>query len=145
MEISFVEFESIDKEYVWLTYVDSMETHIQKIWGWDKAWQENNFLKSLDTYRTFILKFEKKKIGYVQYLHDSDFSYLSMIVLEKEFQSKGYGAFIIDKIQSLRPELPLKLRCFKVNQRAYEFYLKNNFRLISSDNEFHTLQRHRNN
>ena len=67
MEINFVEFESIDKEYVWLTYVDSMETHIQKIWGWDKAWQEKNFLKSLDTYRTFILKFEKKKIGYVQY------------------------------------------------------------------------------
>ena len=141
MEINLVEFRSADKEYVWLRYVDSMQSYIQKIWGWDKAWQESNFLKSLDTYQTFILEFDTKRIGYVQYLHNSDFSYLSMIVLDKEFQSKGYGAFILDKIQSLKPELPLKLRCFKVNQKAYQFYLKNNFKLISSDNEFHTLQR----
>ena len=141
MEINLVEFRSADKEYVWLRYVDSMQSYIQKIWGWDKAWQESNFLKSLDTYQTFVLEFDTKRIGYVQYLHNSDFSYLSMIVLDKEFQSKGYGAFILDKIQSLKPELPLKLRCFKVNQKAYQFYLKNNFKLISSDNEFHTLQR----
>jgi len=30
MEINLVEFRSADKEYVWLRYVDSMQSYIQK-------------------------------------------------------------------------------------------------------------------
>jgi len=141
MDIIFVQFEHSHKDYVWQAYVNSMKFHIQRIWGWDEVWQKDNFLKSLDTYLTFILEVDSKKIGYVQFRHDEEITYLSMIVLENEFQSKGYGSLIIDKIHTLKPELPLKLRCFKVNERAYKFYLNNNFNLIDSDSEFHTFQR----
>jgi len=141
MDIDFLKFTNDHKEYIWLTYVEAMKPHIEKIWGWNDAWQEDNFLTSLDTYSTYTLVSDQQKIGYIQFRHDPDLTFLSMIVLEKEYRSKGYGPIIINKIQALQPKLPLKLRCFKVNEAAYTFYLSNGFDIVSSDNEFHTLCR----
>ena len=141
MDISFLKFENDHREYVWLTYVNAMKHHIEKIWGWDNSWQKENYSNSLEIYSTYILILEDQRLGYIQFKQDNNFIFLSMIVLDAKYQSNGYGPIIIDKIQALQPELPLKLRCFKVNQNAYNFYLKNGFKLLSSDNEFHTLYR----
>jgi len=141
VNIHFLEFDNDYREYVWLTYVTAMKPHIEKIWGWEDNWQKENYSNSLEIYSTYILVLEEQKLGYIQFKRDKDFIFLSMIVLEEKYQSIGYGPTVIDKIQALNPHLPLKLRCFKVNENAYNFYLKNGFSLVSSDNEFHTLYR----
>jgi ribosomal protein S18 acetylase RimI-like enzyme len=118
-----------------------MKQHIEKIWGWDQTWQETNFSQSLDKYITFTLHIDNERAGYIQFEHTSEFTFLSMIVLDPSHQSKGYGVEVLKKIQELDPERPIKLRCFRVNESAYNFYIKNGFKEIESDQEFQTLVR----
>ena len=119
MDISFLKFENGHREYVWLTYVNAIKPYIEKIWGWEEKWQKENYSNSLEIYSTYILMSEEQRLGYIQFKHDENHIFLSMIILEDKYQSKGYGSIIIDEIQAL----------------------KNGFKLISSDNEFHTLYR----
>jgi len=84
---------------------------------------------------------DNERAGYIQFECTSEFIFLSMIVLNKQYQSRGYGPRVLAKIQATKPELPIRLRCFKVNQLAYNFYIKNGFKVIEVDDEFYTLLR----
>ena len=141
VDIEFKPYNSRDRGYVFDSYVRSMKSHIEKIWGWDQAWQEDNFIQSLDNYLTFVVVLNGEKAGYIQFANKIEFVYLSMLVLNEQYQSKGYGSKVLIKIQSLSPALPVKLRCFKVNQLAYKFYMENSFKVIGEDQEFYTLIR----
>lgn len=143
MTVEFYPYEEANRNYIFESYAFAMKSYIQKIWGWDQAWQEINFAQSLEKYLTFTLYVENRRVGYIQYQHTSEFTFLSMIVLDQKYQSKGYGVEVLRKIQATKPELPIKLRCFRVNESAYNFYIKNGFREITSDNEFKTLLRHK--
>ena len=141
MKIVFTPYEVDSRDYIFDSYVETMKHHIDNIWGWDETWQQVNFSHSLDKYLTFTLNLAGQKLGYIQLKHKSDYTYLSMIVLTAKYQSKGYGVQILKKIQSLKPNLPIKLRCFKVNKSAYNFYLQNGFTTVKSNKEFYTLLR----
>ena len=141
MDLEFHPYEEANRDYIFKSYSVVMKAHIERIWGWEQAWQEANFAQSLEKYLTFIVCLGNQKIGYIQYEHTSEFTFLSMIVLDQKYQSKGHGVGVLRKIQATKPELPIKLRCFRVNESAYEFYIKNGFREIASDNEFQTLLR----
>ena len=41
-----------------------------------------------------------------------------LIGILPEYQNKGIGAQILEELQSLQPNKPLRLRCFQVNKRA---------------------------
>ena len=141
VDIEFKAYNSSNRDYVFDSYVKSMKPHIEKIWGWNQDWQEDNFIQSLNNYLTFVVVLNGEKAGYIQFANETEFIYLSMLVLNEQYQSKGYGSKILTKIQSLKPGLPIKLRCFKVNQLAYKFYMENGFQMAGQDQEFYTLIR----
>lgn len=64
-----------------------------------------------------------------------------MLVLEPSWLSKGFGRSILEKLISSNPGKKIRLRCFKVNQLAYNFYQREGFVVIDSDNEFLMLQK----
>jgi len=61
-------------------------------------------------YLTFILMLDNERAGYIQFECTSEFIFLSMIVLNKQYQSRGYGPRVLAKIQATKPELPIRLR-----------------------------------
>ena len=48
--IKLQQYNNVDKQYVWEAYVRAMKPHIEKMWGWDNAWQKDTFEKSLIEY-----------------------------------------------------------------------------------------------
>ena len=141
MKIKLQAYQNSDREYLWRTYVDAMERHIEEMWGWDSAWQENDFEQSLSEYQTSILFSSDERIGYLQIKNNPDNTFISMIIIEPHHQSKGLGPRILEMVQSSRPNLPLTLRCFQVNKSACKFYIKCGFKVVETDDYFITMRR----
>jgi len=139
MTIGLKPYKKDYKRYIFKVYTNAMKPHIESIWGWNLEWQKNNFKNALAEFKTEIIEFENKKIGYVQFLSSSKNLYINMLILEPSFQSQGIGTRIINKIISVNPELPIELRCFRINKKALNFYLNNGFEIVKQDNEFYTL------
>lgn len=139
MKTTLTQYKNTHQDYIWKTYVNAMKPHIEKIWGWDLIWQKDDFAKTLDKYTTAIILLDKKQIGYAQYIQESEYLYINMIILQSDYQSQGIGAKLLKVIGSIESDLPIKLKCFRVNDAAYNFYLNNGFEVIKTDNEFFTL------
>lgn len=141
MKVELVPANVEDKPEVWDMYVPAMRSHIEKIWGWSFEWQTNEFNNRFSGLNTSFLVVNAKRVGYVQYtLNESD-SYLNMVVLKPAFQGQKLGRRVLNCIQNLQPDKRLRLRCFKVNERALSFYKKNGFKIIESDDDFVLLER----
>lgn len=134
-------FHESDENYLWDTYVQAMKPHIKLIWGWKNNWQKKDFIDNLAKFQTFILKFKNLKVGYIQLEISSDELYINMLILVPSWQSKGFGKSILKKLMLAHPNKQLCLRCFKINQFAYDFYLREGFEIIDSDDEFYMLQK----
>lgn len=143
MNIKFQQYSDVDKHYIWEAYVGSMKQHIEKMWGWDTAWQEDTFEKSLLEYETFTLINTSERVGYIQVKYNPDNTFLSMLILNPHWQSKGIGPKVLDMLQSYYPEKPLTLRCFQVNKSAFDFYKRSGFEVVSTDEYFISMIRHR--
>lgn len=141
MDIKFEPYKKSDKSYLWDTYVKAMKPHIEKMWGWDLEWQKNDFEKNLIEYQTLILNVSSERIGYLQLKYDLEVTFISMIILEPQYQSKGFGPRILEMVQSFQPKMPLTLRCFQVNQPAYNFYVRCGFEVMDTNDYFISMQR----
>ncbi len=137
-----ISLQSIGKEdtpYMWKVYTDSMKPHIEQIWGWDEKWQKSDFSQSLIKYDTSIITCEGAPVGYVQFKLNNEDVYINMLILEAEYQNKGIGADLLSIIHAKHTNKRMVLKCFKINHKAYQFYLKNNFELFDEDENFYLL------
>ncbi|TQV84932.1 GNAT family N-acetyltransferase [Aliikangiella coralliicola] len=131
---------NVDKEDVWNIYVDAMQHHIEKIWGWDIGWQTREFKENFFKLNTSFILFEGIEAGYIQYQESADEIYVNMIVLKPEHRSSGLGMPTLNLLQSNHPGKILRLRCFKINEGALRFYQKNSFRIIKEEDKFYLLE-----
>ena len=131
--------QSRDKTYIWQTYKNAMQTHIEKIWGWELAWQKQDFEKNLIKYTTGLIKQQGKTIGYIQYKVENKYAYINMLILEPTRQSQGLGGEVLNHLVSHYKLNKISLRCFKVNTRAFDFYLSEGFCVIEEDENFYLL------
>ncbi len=141
MKIELKNFELADKSYMWKTYVEAMKQHIEEMWGWDEAWQENNFNNELTQSNTQIIFAGGERVGYLQTEPESCGIFIRMIILEPKCQSKGVGAKILNMLQPSSAGQLLKLNCFEVNKEAFRFYQKNGFTVTKTDEKFISMQR----
>ena len=143
MNIEILDYQPSDKPFIWETYVKSMKSYIEKIWGWNDSWQENDFEQGFVKYETKVIKLNQSTIGYFQLKQETEFTYISMFVLKPKYQSKGIGKIVLNYLQPKEPSNHLRLNCFKINKRAYNFYIKCGFKVIKTDNDFIYLQRNK--
>lgn len=129
-----------DKDEVWELFLEAMKPHIEKIWGWEIDWQTNEFDERFFALNTSFLLLDDKKIGYVQFSLSEDDTYVNMLILYPEFRSKGLGIPVLKLIESFQHDKKLRLRCFKVNEQAYRFYLDNEFKVIAEEDNFYLLE-----
>lgn len=133
--------EAKDKEYLWNIYVRSMQAHIENIWGWELAWQKQDFAKNLIKYSTCLITLNNKTIGYIQYTIDNKQAYINMLILDPSQQSQGIGVEVLKYLVNKNQLTNLSLRCFKVNKRAFKFYQKQGFVVIDEDENFYLLNK----
>lgn len=135
---SIILSSKVNIPYLWKVYTVSMKPHIEQIWGWDDKWQKSDFSKNLMKYDTLIIRIEENPVGYVQYKSNNEGIYINMLILEADYQNKGIGPKLLSILHS-KYQQTIVLKCFKINHKAYQFYLNNGFRLFDEDENFYLL------
>ena len=56
--------------------------------------------------------------------------WIKMFAIDKKFQSRGYGTFVVNTLKSKFPHRQIKLECFIRNFHALNFFINHGFKII---------------
>ena len=127
-----------DKPQVWRLYEEALRHHIETIWGWDTAWQEEYFDKAFTRLSTRVVEVDGCFAGYVQVETGSEEDYLSMLILHPDARGHGLGARLLAAIRSdsRREGRGLYLRVFRTNAAARRFYEREGWAVVGDEGDF---------
>jgi putative acetyltransferase len=106
-----------------LWYGVSLEAHNfidKEYWKKAKTDMKEKYIPSSETY---ILENNNELYGFISMIEN----YLAAIFVDYKFQSQGFGKKLLDYVKKDRDYIELKV--FKKNNRAYNFYAKNGFKI----------------
>ena len=119
-----------DYELLYNINKQAFKPYVEKVWGWDEDSQRERFKSSFEIKNTSLLIVNKKPVGFYKVDYGKDKIFVESIALIKDFQSKGIGTKILQKIiqDSEKRNLPIYLRVLKVNNRAKMLYERLGFK-----------------
>ena len=131
-----------DHDAVFALYENLFRHHVERIWGWDPAWQTANFTEEWQTARTDLILTLHGLSGYLQVKSEPDHDYILSLGILPESQGQGIGRRIVaDLMQAAASRgMPLRLSVFRTNPRALEFYESLGFQTTTETPEFHRLE-----
>ncbi len=131
-----------DGDAVFALYEELFRHHIERIWGWDPAWQTLNFAEEWRAARTEVIFSAGRLAGYLQVKNEPDHTYILSLGLLPSVQGQGIGRLIMSDLKKeAGPRgLPLRLSVFRTNPRALRFYETLDFRITDATPEFHRLE-----
>lgn len=121
-----------DLAHLFAIHRSVFHSHIEKLWGWDEAWQRENFTSECTTATTSVIEVDDQIAGYIQVLDRGCEIYLQNIAIAPEFQSAGIGSRLLKDLQlsAATRQVPLHLGVFKSNMPAHRLYQRLGFRDI---------------
>lgn len=115
-----------------------LKKYVKKNWGWDEEEQINIHRSYFKPESTTIIAHKGQDIGYlVKNVLENELC-IENLILKSEFQNLGFGTQIIQLIieECKITKRAIRLKVFKINQRAIKFYVKMGFDKIS-ETQFH--------
>jgi ribosomal protein S18 acetylase RimI-like enzyme len=130
-----------DHEFLWRLHKATFEAYVDETWGWDEAWQRQNFLSARDLGRYDIIVLDGVAIGGIRVDDNDDGVFLDYISFLPEFQNRGLGTALVRRIlrDAGRRQVPVKLRVLKVNP-ARGLYERLGFRVVGGDEFRHYME-----
>jgi len=130
-----------DYDSLYTLFVRSMKEHVAATWGWDEALQREHFKSHFDPDKIQIIVVDKRDVGMLSTVSRPHEIFLASIQILPEFQRRGFGTRIIQKLleQGRRHNLPVTLQVLKVN-RARELYERLGF-ISTGQTETHVLMK----
>ena len=121
-----------------------MRKVIEKTWGWDEAWQQQDFERRLREYRVSIIECDGHPAGGLMLEWKPDSLYIHELQLLPKYQGQGIGTVVIGKVieQAAARHLPVTLSVVSANPRAQHLYEKLGFEVTTIEPPFIRM-RHR--
>lgn len=129
-----------DKPFFWLKYCETMQHHIEKIWGWDENWQTKDFESRWHQCNNKLIKIDELTVGYVQTQQLDEELYITMLIVLPQFRSQGIGQCLLKHISEAKNQNTIGLRVFRTNLNALKFYQNCGFNLVKNEGDFYYLQ-----
>lgn len=131
MKFDIVKITKDDIETIYNIKRASIFDYVNGIWGWDEAYQLEDFNYSfvIDNFRKVVINNEI--IGFYELDETDTIINITEIHLIKKFQGKGIGTEIIKSIINKGKEINknIKLGVFKENTMAKKLYLQLGFNI----------------
>jgi len=127
---------SDDEEWMFALYRRVFSEHISRIWGWSEDWQVADFRKGLAQANCQIIELGGGRIGFVRSKGESNLE-LQLLVLAPEYQCRGLGTAVIQRLQGTCASIQLKV--FVTNALARQFYFRLGFEEVAADTEFYSM------
>lgn len=119
-----------DHDLIYTLKVASVRPYVEKIWGWDEDFQQNDFNSDFAVIKHFsVIEIDGKFIGFIQCCFESPYLDVAEIHLLSEYRGKGIGSDILRCLQndSMIQNRKIRIGCFKENHRAKALYQKLGF------------------
>lgn len=127
-----------DREFLYDLYCQTMREVVEGTWGWDDAWQRQDFQRRFDACRTFVVRSETGPVGGL--LLNSTASSIDIVELQilPAYQGMGMGTAILKRLidQAGRDGVDLTLSVAAANTRARLLYERLGFEVIGVDTPF---------
>lgn len=113
-----------DKDDIYKVYREVMGGYITSIWGWDEAWQKNDFSSHYKADGITLVYKANELVGYSQIEEQDDLLYMRMLAILPNHQKKGIGRQLLESFvaKGKYHSKYLSLEVFKINTKAREFY-----------------------
>jgi GNAT superfamily N-acetyltransferase len=130
-------------DYAWLRRLHhaAMRELVERVWGWDEAFQDAYFREHFDPSGRQIVQVAGVDVGVIKVLHQGDELFLAEIQIMPAHQGHGLGSALIRDLQDrARLEgLPVGLQVTRAN-RARVLYERLGF-VITGETATHYLMR----
>lgn len=132
-----------DHDLIYTLKSQSVRPYVEKIWGWDESYQQNDFDRDFSQMDQFkVIEINGKFIGFAQYYLEHSCYHVVEIHLLPEYRGNGLGSNILKALQEIciAQGKKIQLGCFKENVRAKKLYQKLWFIQIGETDTHHILE-----
>ena len=95
MEISLRPATRDDYDFLWWLHRTTMQSYVEKTWGWDETGQALYFQQHFDPSKWEIIEADVSAIGYLSVQRCEDPIFLETIEIAPDYQSQGIGTKLI--------------------------------------------------
>lgn len=132
-----------DHDVIYALKAQSIRPYVEKIWGWDERYQQNDFDKEFSQIEQFkVIEINGKFIGFVQCYWEHSRCHVVEIRLLPEYRGKGISSGVLKALQEIciAQGRKIQIGCFKENDRAKNLYEKLGFIPIGETDTHYILE-----
>ena len=132
-----------DRDFLFALHRETLRPFIEQIWGWDEAWQQQDFDTGLSEHSPWIIERDGAPIGGVLLEWTADSLYLHLLELRPEHQGQGVGSAVLRHLIALATArgLSVALSVLEPNLRARELYERHGFVVTAIEPPFVRMRR----
>lgn len=125
-----------DQQWLWTLYTDLLKPAISTQWGWDERLQKEMFATHLPAEDFRIITVDGNRVAAYLINKEATRHYLKMLLVTDDYQKRGIGTEIIEKLKSnaKKGNKPLRLSVIKANP-VLGFYKATGFVVCGEDKD----------
>ena len=119
-----------DKGFLFHLHVQTMHAHIDRTWGWDEAWQRNDFEQRFDRCAVSVIEVAGESIGALWLEARPEGTYITDLQVLPAWQRRGIGSAVLRQVMTdaSQRELNVELAVLTTNTGARRLYERLGFR-----------------
>jgi len=129
-----------DSQFAYRTKKAAFKKYVEKVWGWNEEEQRRLHQKRFAAQDFQVIQVSGIDVGILALVQQPDCVKVSQMFILPEYQNRGIGAACMIRIieDASASKLPVRLQVLKVNSRAFKFYQRLGFRIVS-ESDTHVL------
>jgi GNAT superfamily N-acetyltransferase len=134
MDITFRPAQTEDLAFARSLYFETMRLIIERLFGWDQARQEKNFVGFFNLDEVRIITADARDVGWIQERPDIASIYLGGLYVTPAVQRHGIGTQVLQGVlaRAKNQSKVVTLSVVKINP-ALRFYQRHGFRITHED------------
>ena len=138
MEVTLKVAGEHDREFLYSLHCRTMRTIIEPTWGWDEAWQRNEFDRRLREYLVSVIECDGCDAGAIVLESKPDSLYIHEFQVLPEHQGRGVGTAVLRRVidQAASRGLAVTLSVLRANPRARHLYERLGFEVTDVEEPF---------
>lgn len=135
MQHSLRQATDSDYDFLYQLKVSCLKEYITETWGWDETFQKEHFARHFSPKNSRIIMVNDLDVGELSVLDMVEELFLARILIHPDYQGRGLGTAIIQKLQKQAEarKLPLTLQVLTVNP-ACRLYKRLGFQIVEQSN-----------
>lgn len=140
--LHLVPLTKIELPFLYEKFKEGLYDVSEKAFGWEESFQYERFMKAYRPEWFYFIEDGSKRIGYVCFQSEKQELHLHLLIIFKEFQSKGFGKSAMAIIEKMARDkkLSITLSTLKNNTQAVELYKKLGYTIYNQDEYFYEMR-----